>query len=112
MGHWFTGMCLAGRCTKEDFVPRNTSIFYDAVAPQMTDGQEAAVKALYATGTPEFWVAAAHANGIYGKDAEVASYAATQNDLTGNFCTRWNERESTWRKSWSCQSRGTSQSKS
>lgn len=33
-------------------------------------------------------------------------------DLTGEICTRWNERESTWRKSWSCQSRGTSQSKS
>ena len=33
-------------------------------------------------------------------------------DLTGDFCTRWNERESTWRKSWSCQCRGTSQSKS
>ena len=33
-------------------------------------------------------------------------------DVTGDFCTRWNERESTWRKSWSCQCRGTSQSKS
>ena len=33
-------------------------------------------------------------------------------DLTGGICTRWNERESTWRKSGSCQSRGTSQSRS
>jgi|ERR1039458_5754279 hypothetical protein len=33
-------------------------------------------------------------------------------DLTGEICTRWNERESTWRKSGSCQSRGTSQSRS
>jgi hypothetical protein len=33
-------------------------------------------------------------------------------DLTGEICTRWNEREFTWRKSGSCQSRGTSQSKS
>ena len=33
-------------------------------------------------------------------------------DVTGEICTKWNERESTWRKSWSCQSRGTSQSKS
>src|SRR5271169_746500 len=33
-------------------------------------------------------------------------------DVTGDFCTRRKERESTWRKSWSCQSRGTSQSKS
>jgi Class III cytochrome C family len=33
-------------------------------------------------------------------------------DLTGEICTKWNERESTWRKSGSCQSRGTSQSRS
>ncbi len=33
-------------------------------------------------------------------------------DLTGKICTKWNERESTWRKSRSCPSRGTSQSKS
>jgi hypothetical protein len=33
-------------------------------------------------------------------------------DVTGEICTKWNERESTWRKSGSCQSRGTSQSKS
>jgi hypothetical protein len=33
-------------------------------------------------------------------------------DVTGDFCTRWNERESTWRKSWSCRSRGTKQSRS
>jgi DNA invertase Pin-like site-specific DNA recombinase len=33
-------------------------------------------------------------------------------DVTGKICTRWNERESTWRKSWSCQSRGTSPSRS
>src|ERR1035441_4387780 len=33
-------------------------------------------------------------------------------DVTGEICTRWNERESTWRKSWACQSRGTNQSKS
>jgi hypothetical protein len=32
-------------------------------------------------------------------------------DLTGKICTKWNERESTWRKSRSCPSRGTSQSK-
>src|ERR1035438_8223945 len=33
-------------------------------------------------------------------------------DVTGDFCTRWNERESTWRKSWPCRSRGTNQSRS
>ena len=33
-------------------------------------------------------------------------------DLTGEICTRWNERESTWRKSGPCQSRGTSQNRS
>jgi hypothetical protein len=59
------GVCLAGHCSDEDFLPLNDSIFYDAVAPQMTANQEGAVKALYATGTPEFWIAAAHANGIY-----------------------------------------------
>ncbi|MGB6479395.1 MAG: hypothetical protein WBF15_09910, partial [Candidatus Sulfotelmatobacter sp.] len=32
-------------------------------------------------------------------------------DVTGEICTRWNERESTWRKSGSCPSRGTSQSR-
>jgi len=75
-GNWFTGMCLAGaNCTDADFVPRNTSIYYDAVPPQITANQDAAVKALYATGSPEFWVAAAHANGIYGRDAEFASAA-------------------------------------
>ena len=75
-GNWYTGMCLASaKCTDADFVPRNDSIFYDAVAPQMTKNQDAAVKALYATGTPEFWVAAAHANGIYGRDAEFANAA-------------------------------------
>ena len=36
----------------------------------------------------------------------------SQGDLTGKICTRWNERESTWRKSGTCRSRGTSQSKS
>ena len=36
------------------------------------------MKALYATATPEFWIAAAHANGIYDKDAEFASYAADE----------------------------------
>jgi hypothetical protein len=78
-GKWYTGMCLASaNCTDADFVPRNTSIFYDAVAPQMTANQDAAVKALYATATPEFWIAAAHANDIYDKDAEFASYAADE----------------------------------
>jgi hypothetical protein len=33
------------------------------------------VNALYATGTPEFWIAAAHANGIYSKDADFAAAA-------------------------------------
>jgi hypothetical protein len=35
-----------------------------------------------------------------------------QTDVTGTICTKWNERESTWRKSGSCQSRGISQSRS
>ena len=50
-GNWYTGMCLIGaKCTDADFVPRNTSILYDAVAPELTANQDAAVKALYATG--------------------------------------------------------------
>jgi len=83
-GKWYTGMCLASaHCTDQDFLPRNTSIFYDAVAPQMTKNQDAAVKALYAAATPEFWIAAAHANGIYDKDAAFADYAADEKaDLT------------------------------
>jgi hypothetical protein len=40
------------------------------------------------------------------------AFARELTDVTGKICTKWNERESTWRKSWSCQSRGTSQSKS
>ena len=77
--NWYTGMCLASaKCTDADFVPRNTSILYDAVAPQLTANQNAAVKALYATSTPEFWIAAAHANGIYDKDMEFANYAVEE----------------------------------
>ena len=37
---------------------------------------------------------------------------ASEVDVTGEICTKWNERESTWRKSGSCQSRGTNQSRS
>lgn len=77
-GNWYTGMCLASaNCTDADFVPRNDSIFYDAVAPQVTANQDAAIKATYATGTPEFWVTAAHANGITDRDAVFAKAAAT-----------------------------------
>jgi len=77
--NWYTGMCLASaKCTDQDFLPRNDSIWYDAITPQLTANQEAAVNALYATATPEFWIAAAHANGIYDKDAEFASYAADE----------------------------------
>jgi len=78
-GNWYTGVCLASaNCTKRDFLPRNTSIFHDVVAPQVTANQEAAINALYATGTPEFWIAAVHANGIYDRDAVFAK-AATMN---------------------------------
>lgn len=74
--NWYTGMCLvSANCTDEDFVPRNTSIFFYAISPELTDNQDAAVKALYATGTPKFWTAAAHANGIHDKDADFAAAA-------------------------------------
>jgi hypothetical protein len=43
--------------------------------------------ALYARATPEFWIAAAHANGTYDKDAEFASYAADAPlDLAKKLC--------------------------
>jgi hypothetical protein len=44
--------------------------------------------------------------------ASTGNVVVTVNDLTGEICARWNERESTWRKSGSCQSRGTNQSRS
>ena len=59
-------------------MPRNDSIYVDAITPQVTKNQGAALKALEATGTPEFWIATAHANGIYGHDSEFADYAAKQ----------------------------------
>ena len=75
--NWYTGMCLVSDpCTQADFLPRNTSIWYDLFAPELTDNQERAVKALNATGNPEFWIAAAHANGVYGKDDDFARAAA------------------------------------
>jgi hypothetical protein len=70
-GNWFTGVCLAVECMDEDLMPRNTSIWADLFSPQMTPGQEKAINVLYATGTPDFWVAAAHANGIVGHDKEI-----------------------------------------
>ncbi len=77
--NWFTGICLASSpCTDVDFVPRNDSIYVDAISPQVTKNQGAALKALEATGAPEFWIATAHANGIYGHDSEFADYAAKQ----------------------------------
>ena len=77
--NWFTGMCLASaNCTDKDFVPRNDSIYADAIYPQVTANQGAVLKALKATGTPEFWITAAHANGIYGHDSEFTDYAAKQ----------------------------------
>ena len=76
-GNWYTGICLeSANCTKRDFLPRNDSIYADVAAPQVTANQEAAIDALYATGTPEFWIAAAHANGIYDRDAVFAKAAA------------------------------------
>lgn len=74
--NYFTGMCLASAsCTKSDYSPRNDSIYADALYHQVTPNQAAALKALYNTGSPEFWIEAAHANGIYGKDALIAGYA-------------------------------------
>ncbi len=77
--NWFTGMCLIGaNCTDADFLPRNDSIYADAITQQVTNNQRAAIAALRATGTPEFWIAAAHANGVTDKDEMFASLAAKQ----------------------------------
>ena len=77
--NWFTGMCLASaNCTDADYLPRNDDIYADAISPQVTPNQATALKALYNTGSLEFWVETAHANGIFGKDDLIANYA-TQN---------------------------------
>jgi hypothetical protein len=69
-------MCKAGaNCSAADFSPRNDSIYMDAVMHQVTANQDAALTALATTSTPEFWIATAHANGVYGKDAEIAELA-------------------------------------
>ena len=74
--NYFTGMCLASaNCTDADYLPRNDSIYADAFYHQVTPNQAAALKALADTGRPEFWIAAAHANGIFGKDDLIANYA-------------------------------------
>jgi hypothetical protein len=69
-------MCLASaNCTDADYLPRNDNIYADALYHQVTPNQVAALKALADTGSPELWIATAHANGIYGKDELIASYA-------------------------------------
>jgi len=73
--NWFTGMCLTD-CTDKDFSPRNDSIYADVVSPQVTANQGKALAVLEATGSTEFWVATAHANGITDEDELFASYAA------------------------------------
>ena len=72
--NWFTGMCKTN-CTAADFSPRNDSIYADIVRPQVTENQGKALTVLEATGSPEFWIATAHANGITDKDDLFASYA-------------------------------------
>ena len=71
-------------------MPRNDSIFYDAFALQMTPNQAKAIKDLYATGTPEFWIAAAHANGIFTRDEDFAAAAAKERaEHDGPSSTPW-----------------------
>jgi len=89
-GNWYTGMCLeSANCTKRDFLPRNDSIYADAVGTQVTANQKAAINALNATGTPEFWIATAHANGVTDMDAVYAKAAATNKaELDRDFSYR------------------------
>jgi hypothetical protein len=80
--NWFTGICMTD-CTPADFSPRNDSIYADVFKLQVTRNQDAALKALRATGSPEFWIAAAHANGITDKDELFGAYAEkNQTQLT------------------------------
>lgn len=89
MYNYFTGMCLAGAaCTTADYSPRNDSIYADALYHQVTANQAAALKALAETGSPEFWIATAHANGIYDKDALIASYAEKNRTQLGTDILR------------------------
>jgi hypothetical protein len=84
----FTGMCLASaNCTDADYLPRNASIYADALYHQTTANQAAALKALYNTGSPDFWVETAHANGIYD-DALIASYARKNQEQLENDILR------------------------
>ncbi len=85
--NYFTGLCLTN-CTAADFSPRNDSIYADAITPQVTKNQAVALKALAATGSPEFWIATAHANGVFGKDAEIADLAAMNSDQLANDILR------------------------
>jgi len=62
-------------CTDNDFSPRNDSIYADVCKPQVTENQSAALKTLAATGSPEFWIATAHANSIHSQDDQFAAYA-------------------------------------
>lgn len=80
--NWMTGICLAGNCRRSDYSPRNTSIFYDVMKPQMFPHQQEAVDALNATGTPGFWLAAAHANGITDRDSQITSAALSNQAQT------------------------------
>jgi hypothetical protein len=85
----FTGMCLvAANCTDADYLPRNDNIYADALYHQVTRNQAAALKALADTGSPEFWIAAAHANGIYGRDDAVRHYALMNQEQLDNDILR------------------------
>jgi len=85
----FTGMCLASsNCTDADYLPRNDNIYADALYHQVTPNQAAALKALADTGSPKFWIETAHANGIYGKDALIASYARRNQEQLANDILR------------------------
>jgi hypothetical protein len=85
----FTGLCLASaNCTGTDYLPRNDNIYADAISPQVTPNQAAALKALVDTGSPEFWIATAHANGIYDEDDLIARYARRNQEQLVNDILR------------------------
>lgn len=70
------GMWIDGQGTAEDKNPDATHHFADVSNPVLTPGQRKALEALYELRDPDFWVAAAHENGISKKYDGIISHRA------------------------------------
>lgn len=81
-GYLIIGMWVSGRELPEDKLPdmhHNVADLKDSV---LTPGQQAAVKALDAVRDPEFWVQAAHENGLNPNDDDMIYHRA---EILRNF---------------------------